>query len=144
MITCYNVGVCSVCTCTKKVTNMMSMVNTGTLYLELTGRYLELTCRWYYFNNGYWVEHSEYLHKYKSVQWKYLNVEKNAHLLKPRIDYLPWITNDSPHNDSLQLNNDSPHNDSLQLNNDSPQNDSLQFFLLWLYFDNIKINNKYD
>ena len=58
---------------------------------------------------------------------EYLNVEKNAHLLKPRIDYLPWITNDAPHNDSLQLNNDSP-----------------QFFLLWLYFDNIKINNKYD
>ena len=35
--------------------------------------------------------------------------------------------NDSPHNDSPQLNNDSPqfNNDSPQLNNDSPQ-----FFLL--------------
>jgi len=46
--------------------------------------------------------------------------------------------NDSPHNDSPQLNNDSPqfNNDSPQLNNDSPQ-----FFLLWLYFDNIDINN---
>ena len=46
--------------------------------------------------------------------------------------------NDSQHNDSPQLNNDSPqfNNDSPQLNNDSPQ-----FFLLWLYFDNIDINN---